>query len=81
MYYEINVSKKRGAGWLNPNDYGHYFATAPRSLQSKKETKAMLKHFLEIFPEPEYKISVCKEIQEGIYYPNAKQFLESEDQE
>lgn len=71
MSYEINVSKKRE----NSKEYSHYFATAPRSLKSKEETKDMLLVFLEKFPEPEYKISVSYNPETGFYYPTPESFL------
>lgn len=54
MYYEINVAK------LDPKTltYKHFFATAKRSLKNRKETKEMVKLFIEKFPEPEYNITI-----------------------
>jgi len=76
MYYEINVSKGIKANQFSRGlTYYHYFATAPRSLQSEKETKEtkeMLKHFQVIFPKPEYKISLSMN-------PEVEQDLDIED--
>lgn len=57
MYYEINVSKKREISGRTPQ-YAHYFATAERSITDTETLKVVVKHFLEIFPKPEYQISV-----------------------
>lgn len=49
MYYEINVSDKNG----------HYFATAPRSITSKRDLQVIYKHFKALFPETAgWKLSV-----------------------
>ena len=55
MYYEINVAKKDSKG-----QYRHYFATAPRSLTFYKEAIKVLKHFIVLFPAPEYNMTVNK---------------------
>lgn len=57
MYYEINVSKKREVSGRTPQ-YAHYFATAKRSITDTNTLKEILKHFLSIFPKPEYQISI-----------------------
>jgi len=70
MYYEINVSK------LNEKtlEYKHYFATAKRSLTSYDEAVIVLNHFVQLFPEPEYKISVSYNPETFTGY-NVKSFL------
>ena len=52
MYYEINVSKKTNEG------YRHFFATNPRSIQTKDKAKILYREFAEKFPYPEYQILV-----------------------
>lgn len=52
MHYEINISKQTKEG------YRHFFATNPRSCETKEKTKILLQEFAEKFPEPEYKIMV-----------------------
>lgn len=48
MYYEINVAK----------DHKHFFATAKRSLTTKREAEATYKVFLEKFPKEQgYSVS------------------------
>jgi len=57
MYYEINVSKLvKRSGVVER--YEHYFATAERSITSTKELKVIYDHFVELFPEPEFNLTV-----------------------
>lgn len=62
MYYEINVSKKR-VRFGNAPQYVHYFATAERSITTTEQLKEILEHFVSIFPEPEYNISISRDDQ------------------
>ena len=64
MHYEINVSK-----W-NPNSrrFEHYFATNKRSLMDRRTAGQVLKHFLTLFTEPDYNVSLsrCQETSESL---------------
>jgi len=73
MYYEINVAKLEE----KTLQYKHFFATAKRSLTTIRETKSMVKLFIEKFPEPEYNITVSY-IPEVSEMYNTKDFLELE---
>lgn len=79
MYYEINVAKLAPVTSYNPTpSHKHYFATSPRSLTTSKEAKILLAHFVLLFPEPEYNITMTKMF-EGGQIININQFL-NEDQ-
>jgi hypothetical protein len=71
MYYEINVSK------MNPNSkrHEHYFATARRSLTDRLATYKLLKHFLGLFPKPEYDITVSYH-SEGFTGESAESYIQ-----
>jgi hypothetical protein len=75
MYYEINVSKNMNPKPGGEPSFRHYFATAPRSLTSQKETQKMLSHFQKLFPSPDYKISVSMNPEQS-YHWDLEIFLE-----
>lgn len=62
MHYEINVSKLDDGNYNHGHKtYRHFFATAPRSIQTEDKLKTVLIEFKKAFPEPEYKISATQE--------------------
>jgi len=67
MYYEINVAKLVKVHSRSCS-YKHFFATAKRSITTEFELKEVLKHFLVIFPSPEFLMNVTRyqEIGEGL---------------
>ena len=73
MYYEINVAKKDKKG-----EYRHYFATAKRSITTQTQLQEMTKHFMTVFPAPEYHISVSY-VPEVSYGMEAQDFLNNPD--
>lgn len=52
-YYEINIAKKIG------ENYFHYFATAPRSINTEQKLNEILPVIEEKFPFPEYHVTVA----------------------
>lgn len=58
MYYEINVAKIEENSFNNGKIYRHYFATAPRSVTTEQEMKEMVVRFSNVFPAPEFNMTV-----------------------
>ena len=61
MSYEINIAK-RYRDYTGKERYGHYFATSDRSLETKEKMQEVLTDLREAFPEPEFQISVSKQV-------------------
>ena len=70
-HYEINVAKKDGEYPNGETRYKHYFATAERSITSEDACRTTYRHFAEVFPAPEYNITVT-------YYPGHGTILNAE---
>lgn len=77
MYYEINVAKKVKRSGIGES-YQHYFATAPRSITFYKDAVEKLKHFMVLFPTPEYDVTIHENPEQFTSY-SSEEFLKKFD--